>query len=646
MPLEVPSLDDRRFQELVNESKRRVQKSCPEWSDHNVHDPGVTLIELFAWMTEQVIYRLNRVPGNLYVKFLELLGVRLIPPTAARAPITFWLAAPQPATARIPARTQVATMRTETHDAMVFETVEDLDLIPCAFLTAASAIKGAKARPRDDDLLRGKGFSCFGTKPQAGDALLIGLTQAVPSCAVTLRLGCPIGGLGIDPDWPPLAWEAWDGEAWVTCEVERDDTKGLNRDGEVVLHVPRSHSAAVLELRRAGWLRACVTPTQENQPAYTASPLITDIAAFTCGGTVDAVNADIIEGEEIGIAEGVPGQRFHLQRHPVVPGDPLIVEVITDETREEWTEVADFSASGTEDRHFVFDAVAGEVALGPAVREPGGALRQYGSVPAKGASLRIRSYRTGGGSNGNVARGALRVLKSSIPYVARVENRRPAAGGVDGESIDNAKVRGPILLRHLGRAVTTEDYEQLAREAAPEVARVRCLAATEGVEAGVVRLLVVPAASSDGGRLAFGQLIPAAETVARIGRRLDECRPIGSRVVVEAPHYRWVTVVARLRTGRPGVAARLHEEALEALYTYFNAIVGGPNGGGWPFGHPVHVGEVYSVLQRLSGTELVEEVRLFAADPETKERSEALQRLELDPNELVFSFEHQVRIED
>src|SRR5947208_13425841 len=80
MALPVPNLDDRRFQDLVDDAKRLVQQKCPEWTDHNVSDPGVTLIETFAWMTDQVLYRLNRVPERNYVKFLELIGVRLFPP--------------------------------------------------------------------------------------------------------------------------------------------------------------------------------------------------------------------------------------------------------------------------------------------------------------------------------------------------------------------------------------------------------------------------------------------------------------------------------------------------------------------------------------------------------------------------------------
>src|SRR3979490_2862716 len=104
MSLPVPNLDDRRFQDLVDDAKRFVQLHCPEWTDHNVSDPGVTLIELFAFMTDQILYRLNRVPDLPYVKFLALLGVTLFPPTAARTDVTFWLSAPREEdTVRIPA---------------------------------------------------------------------------------------------------------------------------------------------------------------------------------------------------------------------------------------------------------------------------------------------------------------------------------------------------------------------------------------------------------------------------------------------------------------------------------------------------------------------------------------------------------------
>ena len=648
MALPVPNLDDRRFQELVNESKRLVQQKCPEWTDHNVHDPGVTLIELFAWMTDQVIYRLNRVPDRNYVKFLELIGVRLFPPTAARVPMTFWLSAALPDAVRIPAGTIVATVRTETEESINFATVAPLDILPCSLQDAATIATGRSAAPvwRRDALERGEGFPCFSRVPVPGDAIIIGLSDAVPGCAVALRFSCRIEGVGVDPNNPPLKWEAWSADGWVSCEVDSDTTGGLNRDGDVVLHIPRSHTVSVIEAQRAGWLRASVVASGADQPAYGASPLIRSLSASTIGGTVDAVNAELVEGESVGASEGVPGQRFQLKRAPVVPSEgPMVLEVSEDEGWQEWKQVSDFASSGPDDRHFVFDPISGEIHLGPAVREPDGRMRGYGLTPRKGAELRVNSYATGGGSRGNVAKGVITVLKSSIPYVARVVNRRAASGGVDGENIDEAKVRGPIVLRTLGRAVTAEDYEHLAREAAPEVARVHCVPAGDGADAGSLRVLVVPSAAAGSGRLRFEQLIPAAETLENIRRRLDECRVIGSRVLVEPPRYSGITIVARIKALARFSPARLQDAVLDALYGYFHPISGGSDGNGWPFGRPVNIGEIYAVVQGVRGTELIQDLRLFGADPVTGKRTDAVQVLPLEPHALVFSFDHQIRVE-
>lgn len=646
MSLPAPNLDDRRFQDLVDDAKRLIQRRIPDWTDHNVSDPGVTLVEAFAYITDQLLYRINRVPERDYIRFLELIGVRLFPPTAARAAVTFWLSAPQPETVRIPVGTQVGTVRTQTEPSIVFSMTQELPIVAVSLQRLASSIARNQVRDHSDQLALGTGFYCFDTVPKVGDMLLVGLTEPAPSNAVLLRFSCRIEGVGVDPNDPPLAWEAWDGESWAPCEVDSDTTGGLNRDGDIVLHVPEGHVASVVDKVRAGWLRARVTEPVEGQPRYSSSPEIRSLTAATIGGTAPAVNAELIADEVVGEAEGVPGSRYPLQHSPVVPSEtPMTIEVAEADGWQTWTQVANFANSGPDDRHFTLDATAGAIEFGPAVRLADGSLRQYGAVPPKGARIRVPAYRTGGGRRGNVARGTLSVLKSSIPYVARVENRRPAEGGVDGEDIESAKVRGPILLRTRDRAVTTEDFEHIAREAAPEVARVRCVAVSGDGNEGVVRVLVVPAVASDRGRIRFEQLVPAQTTLERVARRLDETRLVGTRVVVEPPVYRGVTVVARLRA-RPRVdPQRLQEDALDELYRYFHPTEGGQDGTGWPFGRPVHSGEVYAALQRLRGTELVEDVRVFGADPVTGERGKATDRLEVERDALVFSYEHQVLVE-
>src|SRR3990172_8519530 len=126
MSLPTRVFDIRTFQDMANEAKKRIAASCPEWTDHNVSDPGVTLVELFAWMTEMILYRLNQVPEKNYIKFMELLGLKLREPEPARTEVTFYLASPQPDQVIIPAGTEVATVRTEMRPSVVFNTDADI----------------------------------------------------------------------------------------------------------------------------------------------------------------------------------------------------------------------------------------------------------------------------------------------------------------------------------------------------------------------------------------------------------------------------------------------------------------------------------------------------------------------------------------
>ena len=98
MSLVAPKLDDRRFQDIVDEAKKRIPHYTKEWTDHNVSDPGVTLVELFAWMTDIILYRLNQVPDRHYIKFMEMLGITLQEPVPAKVPVTRKKPTPAPPT--------------------------------------------------------------------------------------------------------------------------------------------------------------------------------------------------------------------------------------------------------------------------------------------------------------------------------------------------------------------------------------------------------------------------------------------------------------------------------------------------------------------------------------------------------------------
>jgi predicted phage baseplate assembly protein len=647
MALPAPNLDDRRFQQFVDDAKRYVQQRCPEWTDHNVSDPGVTLIETVAYMVDQLVYRLNRVPDKNYLAFLDLLGVSLFPPSAARAELTFWLSAPRDRTVLVPTGSQVAAERTEAEDAVVFATLADLAIVCCGLKAVLTRPDGEAPTDRTSDITERKDVACFAEVPRPGDTTLFGLTAAVPSCAVALRLDSRVDGVGVDPRQPPLAWEAWTPDGWQACEVERDSTGGLNRAGEVVLHVPARHVLSRLARVEAGWLRCRVLEPRPGQPFYSSSPTIRTVSACTVGGSTLASHASTVTDEPLGESSGVPGQRFRLAKAPVIAGPEMVlIESSEGDGWQSWQLVDSFAASGPGDRHVHLDPAAGEVSFGPAVRLPDGSTRQYGAVPLKGTALRAHRYQTGGGRAGNVARRTLTVPRSSIPHVTRVENREAARGGVDGETVEEAKVRAPISLRAQDRAVTPRDYEELARRAAPETARIRCLAVDDASHgAGAVRVLVVPHATVDrGGLLRFEQLVPGSELLENITRYLDERRPIGIRLAVGPPYYQGVTAVVTVHAFRSADSDLVHSSAVQALYDYLDPISGGPLGTGWPFGRPVHSGELFAVLQRVQGVAMVDEVRLHPADPITGKRGDAVERIDLDESALVFSYDHRVTV--
>src|SRR4026208_1909405 len=119
-----PRLDDRAFEDIVSEAIRLIPRYAPEWTNHNPSDPGITLIELAAWMTDLILYRLNRVPEKNYVAFLNLLGIKLQAPRAARAlcPCTLVGGADRPT---IREATAVSTPQAADEDTVTFETVRD-----------------------------------------------------------------------------------------------------------------------------------------------------------------------------------------------------------------------------------------------------------------------------------------------------------------------------------------------------------------------------------------------------------------------------------------------------------------------------------------------------------------------------------------
>ena len=663
MALPVPNLDDRTFQDLVSEARSRIPRYCPEWTDHNLSDPGITMIELFSWMTEVLLYRLNKVPEKNYITFLDLIGVRLSPATPATTDMTFYLSAPQPNEVSIAKGTEVATVRTETQEAIVFTTTEELCIKVPTLEHFLLTRDGENFVDFTQELNKGKYHDLFREVPQENNAFYIGFTEPLGGHVVALTFDCQMAkGVGINPDDPPLVWEYWDGalQDWQPFDrkaeslgwLESDATGAFNRRGDVVLHIPHTFAPNTVSLRRAHWIRCRIIEPQANQAAYGASPAIASVSVVSKGGTIGASHGVLVVGEELGSSNGDPGQLFQLENNPILALDKgEVVAVRNDDgTYDDWEEVADFSQSSPQDKHFLCDSGTGEIRFGPGIRQTNGEVRQYGAIPKKGKTVKMAAYRYGGGSVGNVGKNSLSVLKSSIPYVAAVTNRRAASGGTDPESVESAKMRGPQMFRTRNRAVTESDFEFLALESSPSVARAKCVQPREsgdgsgGPPPGVVMIQLIPHVSVKEGRIPPEQLDLSRAAKEEVQAYLDDRRMLCTMLVISAPTYHWVSVEARVKAKSKVDPGELRVTVENELYRFLNPLTGGPEGKGWPFGRDLIISEVYSCIQHVEGVEYVETAQIYPVEMPERNRGDETQRIMLPMTDVLCSYEHDITV--
>jgi len=647
MSLPSPNLDDRKYQDIVDEAKRLIPQFCPEWTNHNLSDPGVALIELFAWMSEMLLFRLNQVPERLYTKFLDLVGIEPFPSSAAMVDLTFWLSTVEPEPVTVPAGTQVGTSGGGAESPILFTTTRELVINQPELVIAHTSGADDDDRVTDVwDALRyeGENVAIFTSTPdpKPNDCFYLGFEGSLAGNVLRLDIGATIEGIGVDPRRPPLTWEVWAGEGWAPCKVHEDTTGGLNRDGTIVLLVPLAHEPLTLGATRQFWLRARLTHADATQPTYRTSPRIRTLAIRSLGGTVPAEHAQPATMELLGRSDGSPDQTFEVDNTPVLPrvaGET--VRVVTDDGAEEWTEVADFTISTPEDRHFTWDSASGQIRFGPRIRYPDGRMRQHGAVPPTGAEIVVTGYRWGGGAIGNVGRGTLTALQTTIPYIGSVTNLAPAIGGVDPETVDNAKKRGPMTLRTGQRAVTTDDFERLTMESSPAVARSRCLPPARA--GGPIRVLVVPHVNRPNDQLHLDDFALTPELVRTISTHLDVRRVLGTSMEVGTPFFQGVTVAALLKAlpGRPSTLVR--QRALDALYRFVNPLTGGPDGEGWPFDADLNAATLFQLLASVDGLDRVDEVLFFEYDLRNRVRIGAAREVvRLDSQALFLSAAHQV----
>ncbi|WP_346294225.1 putative baseplate assembly protein [Sphaerothrix gracilis] len=714
------NLDDRTFEELVEECLLRIPRYCPEWTNYNPGDPGITLIELFSWLVHQMLYRFNQVPRRHYVALLELLGIRLQPPRPAQTALTFYLTKAQAEPKSIPAGTEVATVRTATQEAIIFTTDQALiigqpqikHLLRSPTLSDRPTAENLSNRFRNSVPEQTRQWGNLAVainlfEPcQPGSSFYLVLEPAGlhrPASAETELPTDAIAGnilaftfrgpaavtTGINTDNPPLRWQAWNGDRWVDgiLRQQQDDrTKGFSFDklgqaapnpeqegADVILHLPQHWPVTEWGGYQGQWIRCVYEISAPDQYGYERSPEIIGLQVRSIGGTVSASECVQVSEEFLGVSDGKPGQVFELEGQSVLsrlPEEHIWLRLPNGE-REDWQEVSDLADSNEQTCHYLLDSKTGSVQFGPLIREPSqiaqqtyersrlqswgrpvrsrspqapdsAALpavldpddraleRQYGKVPPLGAEIYMSRYRVGGGSRGNLQAEKLTVMKTSIPYVKSVINYVRAEGGLDAESLDDAVMRVPALLRTRKTALTPEDFEHLARrlELPRPIYRAHTITLPDLTTPGVVRLLVIPDLPTEARSLERGihpdQFLLDDTLKRELTRQIDLHKALGIRVQPEPPQLVGVQVVAEVllqpQYRNPEAAAEVSPQIKAALYHFLNPITGGFEQTGWPLGRAVQVSDIIALLQSLPTVSYVAHVKLFSLRPYGEER--------------------------
>lgn len=419
------------------------------------------------------------------------------------------------------------------------------------------------------------------------------------------------------PEPARLAWTYWNGTSWADISV-LDESENFIQTG-LVEFLPPTDFAKHQEFGvERFWIRAMWKSGDYSSPPRLQRLLL---------NTTMAAQTVTIKNEILGSSDQSEGQKFQATQKPILAGQQLEVRepempsaeeqttieseegddaitVVSDaagrseELRVRWHEVADFYGSGARDRHYLVDHQTGEITFGDGIN---------GMIPPRGnGNLRMKLYQTGGGAAGNRPADSIIQLKTTVPYVEKVINTEAAAGGADAETTESLCERAPRSLRHGGRAVTIEDYEDLALLASPEVARALCVPLRNLADEplgntdrpGETSVIIVPRSEDD-------KPLPTLELISRVREYLVDNSVPTANVSVVGPEYVRVDVTAEIALVSLEGASAVEQAVREKLAGFLHPLTGGADGKGWDFGREPYKSDFYALLHGISGVDYV-----------------------------------------
>lgn len=262
------NLDDRKFDDIVEEAIRLIPRYCPEWTNHNPTDPGITLIELFAWMTEMTLYRLNRVPEKTYLSLLELMGMSLVPAQSARAVVRFFAVEGYRKSITIRANTQIAAV-TGSDDSFIFETEKDIDVNDNRLVSCVNRLGDSWDERCVDGAVNP--FPLFGAEGTVEHALYLSspafsYLAAEHGVQVSFDAVQELASVR-DETVNFLYWEYWNGRAWAHVEPRRSLGSRHKKDNVLYFSGPLEIEPCSVNGHEGPFLRAVLSEVPQNRKA-------------------------------------------------------------------------------------------------------------------------------------------------------------------------------------------------------------------------------------------------------------------------------------------------------------------------------------------------------------------------------------------
>jgi hypothetical protein len=633
MALEPIKLDDLTWAEMVLAIRRRIAAaSAGKWTLHAPVDPGIAMLELFAWLLEQRVYWLDQVPDSLVRGAINLLGDQTRP---ARPAATVLRLSPTEGEPTLNAGTE---MRLASRiPPIIFSTESDVTLLPVAESEKeqyrVSLFVGN--RERTQDLLQQRIVHLFPSDGSAAEIkIVLWLTKEIPA-AVFDKYFSLLFGLdapsNIAPHWSPDAvkevpvpaevtwwYRSANGNVPVRFPQVDDGTAGLRRSGVVRLAIPddwRPEDAQQVEPPVAGlkgyalWLRV-------EEATFTSPPrlarLMPNVAIARHWRDTDEHSLDRkwlpLPGNSIQLSDLPEGPS--LQGELPVKDHPPLEDSIELSVRErdgkwyEWKASQDLSTVGPDERFFLVDRQAGALRFGD------GLTGRLPVLAKNGTNLKVR-YKVGGGNEGNVGSHLEWMGGDQEQFAAT--NVVSADGGEESEPLASARKRVASSLRERNRAVTRLDYETIARTT-PGIAIGRAYAAVGfhpcfpcSLVPGAITVFIIPYAPRERAIDPKAESdyviapIPDPGAVRAVRARLEAARLVASEVFVLAPRYRSVSIVIDI-TAEPVDPLPLRQRITERLQDFLDPLIGGDQKDGWPFGEPVRPSVLLREAQQALGT--------------------------------------------